>query len=88
MIKFLKNLTVNFLFTLLPLFIFTGSADLISEFSVFSLTMEDIFLGVIMNTLLMLPVVYMIKYIIKLKKIRNCHGTYTCLIYTSEAADE
>ena len=65
MIKFLKNLAVNFLFTLLPLFIFTGFADLISEFSVFSLTIEDIFFGVIMNTLLMLPAVYMIRYIIK-----------------------
>ena len=65
MIKFLKNLTVNFLFTLLPLFIFTGFADLISEFSVFFLTIEDIFFGFFMNTLLMLPAVYMIRYIIK-----------------------
>ena len=52
MIKFLKNLTVNFLFTLLPLFIFTGSADLISEFSVFSLTTRMILGGVLINTFL------------------------------------
>ena len=65
MIKFLKNLTVNFLFTLLPLFIFTGFADLISEFSVFSLAIEEIFGGFFMNSILMLPTVYFIRYIIK-----------------------
>jgi len=65
MTKFLKNLTVNFLFTLLPLFIFTGLADLISDFSVFSLTTRMILGGVFMNSILMLPSVYFIRYIIK-----------------------
>ena len=65
MINFLKNLTVNFLFTLLPLFIFTGLADLISDFSVFSLTTRMILGGVFVNTFLMLPAVYIVKYIIK-----------------------